>query len=89
VPSLSTIRLVSHREHPIEVFEREADSWRRTKGRRSANVRIDAPDGDLFVDHLWRRHGYLVGGIGCRPCEPLAARTSASGYPVTVREHGQ
>ena len=53
VPSLSTVILVSHREHLIEVFERQAGGWKRSEARRGAKVHIDALDGDLVVDQIY------------------------------------
>jgi Uma2 family endonuclease len=53
VPSLSAVLLVSHREHLIEVFEREASGWKRTEARRGASAPIGALDGDLVVDHIY------------------------------------
>jgi Uma2 family endonuclease len=54
IPALAAIVLVSHREHLIEVIERQDDGgWRRSEARRGARVNLDAIGCELDVDEIY------------------------------------
>jgi len=54
IPSLQAVVLVSHREHLLEVFERQSGStWRRTEARRGESLVIAALGATLAVDDVY------------------------------------
>lgn len=54
IPSLDAIVLVSHREHLLEIFERQGDAtWRRSEARRSEHLVIAALGATLAVDEIY------------------------------------
>jgi Uma2 family endonuclease len=54
IPSVEGIVLVSHREHLIELFERDGQQgWRRSEARGGANLPIAALGAVLVVDEIY------------------------------------
>lgn len=54
VPSVAAIVFVSHREHLLEIFERQSDStWRRSEARNGEQPPIAALSGALDVDEIY------------------------------------
>ena len=54
IPSLEAIWLVSHREHLLEMFERQRDTtWRRSEARQSERLLIAALGATLAVDEIY------------------------------------
>ncbi len=54
IASVEAVVLVSHREHLIEVFERQADSsWRRSEARSGASLKLAGLGVTLTVDDIY------------------------------------
>jgi Uma2 family endonuclease len=53
IATLQAIVLVSHREHLLELFERDRDRWRRSEARTGSSLQIASLRTTLSVDELY------------------------------------